>query len=624
MKFALSALAPLLLLGLLLVGLSLVGPGSRLAAEEPPAQASQGKTYVYKHSGGQQRQMEIYFPPGHDAATDRVPGVILFHGGGWRGGSLAQFRTACGYFASRGLVAATANYQMLSKEAVEKLPAGESRKRVCITDAKSAIRWFKQQSSELGIDPDRVITGGGSAGGHVSVLATLQDGLDDPGDPDDIDASVAAYLLFNPAFSADDEKDPEVNVMEHLTKELAPAIVFFGTEDRNWKSGCDAVHQRLRSLGNTTTETLLAQGEGHGFFNRSPWRELSLIAADRFLATQGLLDGDPSLSKPATGEALLSIPMPTGETKRSKPEADTAPSQDDQLALTLRSQQETSPESGQFHFVEQSEQWRPEKTAVIVCDVWDSHHCLNAVRRLEEFAPRLDEVLQEARKRGATIVHAPSGCMAAYEDHPARARAMQVPKANQLPEEINAWCYQIPSEEQGVYPIDQSEGGEDDDPDEHAAWMKKLESMGRDPQRPWQQQSELITIDADRDYISDRGDEIWSLLESRGIENVILTGVHVNMCVLGRPFGLRQMVRNGKKVVLMRDMTDAMYNPQRWPYVSHFTGNDLVIAHIERFVCPTVTSEQILGGEPFRFSQDTRPQSVLKATDTSPVTASGR
>ena len=63
------------------------------------------------------------------------------------------------------------------------------------------------------------------------------------------------------------------------------------------------------------------------------------------------------------------------------------------------------------------------------------------------------------------------------------------------------------------------------------------------------------------DAISDSGVEIWNLLEERGINNVILLGVHTNMCVLGRPFGLRQMAKNGKNVVLMRDMTDTMYNP---------------------------------------------------------------
>ncbi len=113
------------------------------------------------------------------------------------------------------------------------------------------------------------------------------------------------------------------------------------------------------------------------------------------------------------------------------------------------------------------------------------------------------------------------------------------------------------------------------------------------------------------DFISDKGDEIWSILESRGIDHVMLTGVHTNMCVLGRPFGLRQMAKNGKHVVLVRDLTDTMYNPKSWPYVSHFTGTDLIVEHIEKFVCPTITSDQLLGGRPFRFSHDKRPHVVI-------------
>ena len=283
---------------------------------------------------------------------------------------------------------------------------------------------------------------------------------------------------------------------------------------------------------------------------------------------------------------------------------------DEMLPLNLQWQQETSIGSGCFALHEREELWKAHQTAIIVCDVWDYHHCLNAVRRLEEMAPRLNEVLTRARQQGVTIIHAPSDCMPAYVDHPARQRAINTPLAARHPRDIAAWCSQIPAEERAVYPIDQSDGGEDDNPEEHAQWAKQLAELGRNPNLPWQRQSKLITIDSQRDYISDRGDEIWNILESQGIQNVILTGVHVNMCVLGRPFGLRQMARNGKHVVLMRDMTDAMYNPKRWPYVSHFTGNDLILAHIERYICPTITSDQILGGTPFRYSTDTRPHVV--------------
>jgi acetyl esterase len=263
-----------------------------------------GKAYTYKESAGKPRQMEIFFPPNHDPSRTKVPGVILFHGGAWGGGSLAQFRVACAYFASRGLVCATAEYQMLSAVDAKKLPDGETRKRVCVTDAKSAIRWFKQNASELGIDPNRIITGGGSAGGHISALATLNPGLNDPADPKDIDTNVVAYLWFNPAFALDDDKDAEIDVLRYVKPGLAPAIVFFGDQD-NWKKGWDIAYAKWKSLGNQTIDLQIGPGQSHSFFNKDPWQSLTLIAADRFLVKLGLLTGEPTKTAPASGEKLI-------------------------------------------------------------------------------------------------------------------------------------------------------------------------------------------------------------------------------------------------------------------------------------------------------------------------------
>jgi len=266
-----------------------------------------GKPYIYKTSADKPRRMEIYFPPNHDPSKNKVPGLILFHGGSWVGGSLGQFRAACIYFASRGLVCATSEYQMLPKSAALKLPADDSLKRVCVTDAKSAIRWFKQHAGELGIDPQRIITGGGSAGGHISTLATLNSGLNDPSDPSDIDTSVVAYLWFNPAFALDDIKDPQIDVLRYLKADQAPAIAFFGDQD-TWKKGWDIAYSKLKALGNSTTDLQIAPGQRHSFFNSGPWQTVTLIAADRFLVKQGLLTGEPTKTMPDSGEKLVPAP----------------------------------------------------------------------------------------------------------------------------------------------------------------------------------------------------------------------------------------------------------------------------------------------------------------------------
>lgn len=282
------------------------------------------------------------------------------------------------------------------------------------------------------------------------------------------------------------------------------------------------------------------------------------------------------------------------------------------LKLKLRSQTEVAPGTARFHTVVKPAEWNPAETAVILCDVWDYHHCLNAVRRLEEFGPRLNDLVAKARSQGCTIIHAPSDCMPQYAEHPARARAMSAPKAPSQPPEIQRWCSIVPSERAAIYPLDQSDGGEDDDPKEHAEWAAKLAGLGRNPKLPWKKQSDMIKIDDTKDFISDKGDEVWNVLESRGIKNVILAGVHLNMCVLGRPFGLRRMIEGGKNAVLVRDLTDTMYNPKMWPYVPHFTGTDRMVAHVEQRVCPTISSDQILGdGRPFRHAADKRPHLAI-------------
>ena len=289
------------------------------------------------------------------------------------------------------------------------------------------------------------------------------------------------------------------------------------------------------------------------------------------------------------------------------------PARADEVGLVVQKRSRVEQDGG-WVVRETTETWDPHATAIIVCDVWDAHHCLNAVRRVEQMAPRMNEVLHAARGRGVLVIHAPSGCMAAYEGHPARDRARSAPTAANLPPDIGEWCRRIPAEERVVYPVDQSDGGEDDDPVEHEAWHRRLAGLGRNPRAPWLAQLDALEITAD-DAISDSGVEIWNLLESRGIANVVLLGVHTNMCVLGRPFGLRQLAKNGRNVVLMRDMTDTMYNPRRWPYVTHHVGTERVVEHVERVVCPTITSVDFLGGEPFRFRDDRRSIVMLIGED---------
>jgi putative membrane-bound dehydrogenase-like protein len=255
------------------------------------------------------------------------------------------------------------------------------------------------------------------------------------------------------------------------------------------------------------------------------------------------------------------------------------------------------PNANSFLVKEKELRWKPAQTAIIICDMWNQHWCQGATRRVGELAPFVNQTLAAARAKGILIIHAPSSCMNAYKNHPARKRARNASKAVNLPNHIGEWCDKIPAEEMGIYPIDQSDGGCDDGP--------------QCPQgSPWKSQVAAIET-CDDDAISDSGEEIWNLLESRSITNVMLMGVHTNMCVLGRPFGLRNLARSGKNVVLVRDLTDTMYNSRKWPYVSHFEGTNRIVEHIEKYVGPTITSTELTGRPAFRFQADDRPRAVF-------------
>ena len=229
------------------------------------------------------------------------------------------------------------------------------------------------------------------------------------------------------------------------------------------------------------------------------------------------------------------------------------------LKLNLRNRVEVAPEAKRWHAITTPTEWNPQKTAIVICDMWDKHWCPNSTLRVAEMAPRMNEVVKAARLRGVFIIHCPSDTMDFYKDTPQRKLAQAAPVV-ETKRPLERWC-RIDLTKESPLPIDDTDGGCD-----CAEPVKNY--------RAWSRQIADIEIH-EGDAITE-SDEAYRLMKSRGIENVIVMGVHTNMCVLGRPFSIRQLVYQGMNVALMRDMTDTMYNPSMKPFVSHFTGNVLV------------------------------------------------
>ncbi|MFT4692493.1 MAG: protein-signal peptide and transmembrane prediction [Verrucomicrobiia bacterium] len=258
--------------------------------------------------------------------------------------------------------------------------------------------------------------------------------------------------------------------------------------------------------------------------------------------------------------------------------------------LTLNARSQAIPEGNQksqYKIVNATLKWEAKETAIVVCDMWDEHWCKGATRRVGEMAPRMNEVIKTARQQGVLIIHCPSSCTDFYEDTPMRQLARQAPRVDtKIP--LQGWCH-LDLKKEAPLPIDDSDGGCDCEPQckNRKAWSRQIASIEI-------RQGDAVTDSA----------EAYNLMKQRGVKNVIVMGVHMNMCVLGRPFSIRQMVYQGQNVVLMRDLCDTMYNSRMSPFVSHFAGNRLVTQHIERYWCPTVTSADITGKPEFKFRTD--------------------
>jgi len=282
--------------------------------EPPPV----GEFITYKRVGDTELRLHVFKPAGW-RATDRRPAIVFFHGGGWVQGTPVQMARQSAYLATRGMVALSVQYRLLSKDTYQPgtVPVA------CIEDAKSAFRWVRAHAAELGIDPARLGAGGGSAGGYLAAMLALVPGFDDPADDRAIPLAPAALVLFNPALGTRVGDPVDAGMAErqgarlddflknspanHVGSGAPPTIIFHGELDTTIPPAQILRFQENMRIAGNRCEVILYAGQKHSFFNadKAGGRYLyeTMTAADRFLASLGWLAGEPTMANPVSTSA---------------------------------------------------------------------------------------------------------------------------------------------------------------------------------------------------------------------------------------------------------------------------------------------------------------------------------
>jgi len=245
---------------------------------------------VYKTAGETELKLHVFYPEGHKA-SDQRPAIVFFFGGGWVDGSPSQFFPHCDYLASRGMVAMSAEYRVRSRY--------QTTPRECVQDGKSAVRWIRQHAETLGIDPEHILAGGGSAGGHVAAATGTLDSFEEDGEDLSISSRPVALVLFNPVFDNgpngyghDRVKDywEAFSPMHNIDRETPPTVVFFGTKDKHVPASTAKEYKRRMEDFQRRCDLYLYKDQVHGFFNYGRgFYEQPVQDMDRFLVSLGYL-----------------------------------------------------------------------------------------------------------------------------------------------------------------------------------------------------------------------------------------------------------------------------------------------------------------------------------------------
>jgi len=259
--------------GIAFVLTSLAGAGQTTAQpaneKTAPTKIRPTKEVVYKTTGDTKLKLHIFEPATHKA-TDQSTAIVFFFGGGWNGGTPKQFYEQSRFLAGEGVVCFAADYRVRSRHKVTPVE--------CVADAKSAIRWVRQHAKELGINPNRIVAAGGSAGGHIAACTGVLQGQDETTEDASISSVPNAMILFNPVLDTSPEtgfsperfpkgKETVFSPNHNIRKGIAPTLLFHGTADKTVPfDQASQFTKRMKEAGNRC-DLHSFKGKGHGFFN---------------------------------------------------------------------------------------------------------------------------------------------------------------------------------------------------------------------------------------------------------------------------------------------------------------------------------------------------------------------
>jgi acetyl esterase/lipase len=269
---------------------------TKKAGGYPPVMTG-AKVETYRTVGSTELKVWIIEPA--DQGTKPRPAIVFFFGGGWTGGTPAQFEPQARHLAARGMVAVLADYRVKSRQ--------DAKPADCVADAKACVRWVRANAGRLGVDPTRLAVGGGSAGGHLAAAVATVPGLDPATDDKAVSCRPDALILFNPGtvmapfpglelkgFGAGLDKtrfgcEPtEISPLHHVRKGLPPTIIFHGKTDTTVPYATVEKFTEVMKAAGNRCELVGFEGQGHGFFNKAKYQE-TLDATDAFLVSLGYL-----------------------------------------------------------------------------------------------------------------------------------------------------------------------------------------------------------------------------------------------------------------------------------------------------------------------------------------------